>query len=212
MHGVQRTGVRFVLSNTADPARADDTSAWYDTYAAAITHPGLLVNAVRFENPTAAGTAADPRFAAIYDIAAPDPADAWPATETAPDYPSALFDDPRAQLLVPEFRGSYALVGSRTRPGGHGPLTGVYVVLSNGSNDTTRAQWAAGLLGTGQFYATDRFRLIEGAPEPAQWLELFETDSPTAASAYDDAVAALAPGPAIQSRLAGLFLPTQRTN
>jgi predicted ferric reductase len=37
MHGVERTGVRFVLSNAADPSRADEYSAWYDTYGAGIT-------------------------------------------------------------------------------------------------------------------------------------------------------------------------------
>src|SRR5260370_35154168 len=78
MYGVERTGVRFVLSNAADPSRADEYSAWYDTYGAGITHPGFLANAFRFENPGAAGNDDDPRYAAIYDIVTPDPATAWP--------------------------------------------------------------------------------------------------------------------------------------
>src|SRR5258706_577765 len=76
MHGVERTGVRFVLSNAADPSRADEYSAWYDTYGAGITRPGFLANAFRFENPSAAGNDDDPRYAAIYDIVTPDPATA----------------------------------------------------------------------------------------------------------------------------------------
>ena len=45
MYGVERTGVRFVLSNAADPSRADEYSAWYGTYGAGITRPGFLANA-----------------------------------------------------------------------------------------------------------------------------------------------------------------------
>ena len=75
MHGVERTGVRFVLSNAADPNRADEYSAWYDTYGAGITRPGFLANAFRFENPSAAGNDDDPRYAAIYDIVTPEEAD-----------------------------------------------------------------------------------------------------------------------------------------
>jgi hypothetical protein len=51
MHETRRTGVRFVLTNPSDPGRLDDFSDWYDTYAAALTVPGYLANAFRFENP-----------------------------------------------------------------------------------------------------------------------------------------------------------------
>jgi hypothetical protein len=212
MYGVKRTGVRLVLSNTADPARADDTTAWYNTYAAAITHPSLLVNAHRFENVTAAGTATDPRYAEIYDIATPDPADAWPATQALPDYPTSLFDDPRSQLVVPELRGSWALVGTRERPGDQGPLTGIYVVGSNGADDTARAKRATELMRTGIFYVATRFRLIEGFPEATQWLEIFETDAadPVAAMRTATASPAAQPDPAVKQRFACLFLPTEK--
>jgi hypothetical protein len=70
-HPRERTGVRLVLTNAADPSRADDYSAWYDDYEHAIIRPGLLANAFRFENPNAAGTPTDPRYAAIYDIVSP---------------------------------------------------------------------------------------------------------------------------------------------
>jgi len=55
-HPRERTGARLVLTNVTDPGRADDYSAWYDDYENAIIRPGLLANAFRFENPTAAGT------------------------------------------------------------------------------------------------------------------------------------------------------------
>ena len=75
-HPRARTGIRLVLTNAADPSRADAYSAWYDDYERAIIRPGLLANAFRFENANAAGTASDPRFAAVYDIVTPDPASA----------------------------------------------------------------------------------------------------------------------------------------
>jgi len=54
MHETRRTGVRFVLTNPSDPGRLDDFSDWYDTYAAALTVPGYLANAFRFETLTPA--------------------------------------------------------------------------------------------------------------------------------------------------------------
>jgi hypothetical protein len=59
----ERTGARFVLTNVTDPSRADDYSAWYDDYERAIIRPGLVAKVFRFENPDAAGTETDPRYA-----------------------------------------------------------------------------------------------------------------------------------------------------
>jgi hypothetical protein len=174
-HPRERTGVRLVLTNTADVNQTDDYSAWYDDYERAIIRPGVIANAFRFENPSAAGTETDPRYAALYDIVSPDPASAWPDTESSPDYPSYLFGDPRSRLVVPAFRASYALTGSL---GIDDPrvLSGVHIILSDGGTDAVRAQRAAALLETGVFYSASRFRIIEGSPEPPAWLEIFETD------------------------------------
>src|SRR6266446_2756695 len=159
MYGVERTGVRFVLSNAADPSRADEYSAWYDTYGAGITHPGFLANAFRFENPGAAGND----------------------------------DDPRSALVVPALRASYALIGSLETPGAHGALTGAYIVLTDGADEASRERWAAAVLETGLFYAASRFRIIEGSPDPPDWLEVFETDQQDPLTAYARSLEALAP-------------------
>ena len=119
----RRTGVRFVLTSVSDSSRPDDFADWYDTYAAALTVPGYLANAFRFENPDATAGQDRPRFATIYDIVTSDPATAWPDTEHSAGYPTRLFSDQRAKLVAPVLRASYALVGTQTRPGGHGPLT-----------------------------------------------------------------------------------------
>jgi hypothetical protein len=184
-----RTGVRLVLTNAADLNRTDDYSAWYDDYERAIIRPGVLANAFRFENPRAAGTETDPRYAALYDIVSPDPASAWPDTENSPDYPSYLFDDPRSRLVVPALRASYALTGEAEIDDDQRVLTGVYINLSDGGSDTVRAHRAAALLETGFFYAASRFRVIEGSPEPPTWLEIFETDVQDPLTAYARAFA-----------------------
>jgi predicted dinucleotide-binding enzyme len=205
MHPSSRTGVRFVLTNPSDPSRLDDFTDWYDTYSAAITVPGYLANDIHFENPDANGENNSPRYATIYDIVAPDPATAWPDTEHSPAYPTRLFSDPRAALVSPALRASYALVGSQLQPGQHGPLTGIHVILSNGGDDTERQHREAQILQTGLFYSAARFRIIEGSPEPAEWLEVFETDDPDPLHAYPRATRHTPPAPQIQPQLSQSF-------
>ena len=205
MHPGRRTGVRFVLTNPSDPSRLDEFSDWYDTYSAALTVPGYLANDVHFENPDASGEGNSPRYATIYDIVSPDPATAWPDTEHSAAYPAHLFSDPRAKLVSPALRASYALVGSQLQPGPHGPLTGVHVILSNGSGDTERQQREAQILHTGLFYSAARFRLIEGSPEPAEWLEVFETGDPDPLHAYSRVTSHTPPIPQIQPQLSQSF-------
>jgi predicted dinucleotide-binding enzyme len=183
-HPTTRTGVRFVLTNPSDPSRLNEFNDWYETYSKAITVPGYLANDFHFENPDAGGGKNSPRYATIYDIVSPDPATAWQGTEASPSYPTYLFSDPRATLVSPALRASYALVRSQRRPGQHGPLTGIHVILSNGSGDTERQRREADVLQGGLFYSAARFRIIEGSPEPAEWLEVFETDDPDPLHTY----------------------------
>jgi predicted dinucleotide-binding enzyme len=205
MHPSSRTGVRLVLTNPSDPSRLNEFNGWYDTYSAAITVPGYLANDIHFENPDASGEPNSPRYATIYDIVAPDPATAWPDTEHSPAYPAQLFSDPRATLVSPALRASYALVGSQLQPGPHGPLTGIHVILSNGSSDTERQHREAQILQTGRFYSAARFRLIEGSPDPAEWLEIFETDNPDPLHTYPQATRHTPPAPQIQPQLSQSF-------
>ena len=205
MHPSSRTGVRLVLSNPSDPSRLDEFSDWYGTYSAALTVPGYLASDVHFENPDASGERNSPRYATTYDIVTPDPATAWPDTEHSPAYPTRMFSDPRAKLVSPALRASYALVGSQPRPGQHGPLTGIHVILSDGGDDTGRQQQEARLLQTGLFYSAARFRIIEGSPEPAEWLEVLETDVPDPLHAYPQATSHTPPAPQIQPQLSQSF-------
>jgi 8-hydroxy-5-deazaflavin:NADPH oxidoreductase len=205
MHPGSRTGVRFVLANPSDPSRLDEFNDWYDTYSAAITVPGYLANDIHFENPDAGGEGSSPRYATIYDIVSPDPATAWPDTEQSPAYPTHLFGDPRASLVSPALRASYALVGSQLHLGQHGPLTGIHVILSNGGDDTERQQREEQVLQTGLFYSAARFRIIEGSPAPAEWLEVFETDDPDPLHVYPRSTSHAPPATQIQPQLSQSF-------
>jgi hypothetical protein len=205
MHPSSRTGVRLVLANPSDPSRLDEFNDWYDTYSAAITVPGYLANDIHFENPDAGGKGNSPRYATIYDIVSPDPATAWPDTEHSPAYPTHLFSDPRASLVSPALRASYALVGSQLHLGQHGPLTGIHVILSNGGDDTERQQREEQILQTGLFYSAARFRIIEGSPAPAEWLEVFETDDPDPLHAYPRSTSHAPPASQIQRQLSQSF-------
>jgi hypothetical protein len=167
-----------------DPSHTDDYSAWYDDYENAIIRPGVIANALRFENPEADGNETDPRYAAIYDLVTPDPASAWPASENSPDYPVHLFADPRSKLVAPALRGSYAMTGSMEIRNDERTLTGVHIILSDAGNDAVREQRAAAVLDTGFFYAVSRFRIIEGSPDPPAWLEIFETGLRDPLTAY----------------------------
>ncbi|MCW2893034.1 MAG: hypothetical protein JWO75_2523 [Actinomycetia bacterium] len=205
MHPTSRTGVRFVLANPSDPSRLDEFNDWYDTYSAAITVPGYLANDVHFENPDAGGQGNTPRYATTYDIFSPDPATAWPDTEHSPAYPTHLFSDPRAKLVSPALRASYALVASQLQPGQRGPLTGIHVILSTNGGDTERQHQEAQILQTGSFYSAARFRIIEGSPEPAEWLEVFETDDPDPLHTYKRVTSHTLPAPQIQPQLSESF-------
>jgi hypothetical protein len=222
MYGVDRTGVRFVLSSVTEVSRKADQDAWYDMYAAALTIPGFLINAFRFDNTAMPGTADEPQQVAIYDIVTPDPATAWPDTEGWVGYPNEMYNDPRAPLVSGSLRGSFRHVGSLAKPVGHGELTGVHFVLSDGADDAAREAWASEVLDAGLFYAASRFTHIHipsdaetivmgqrlSFPEPAKWLEVFETDSDDPLTAYQRTLAKIAPkrpAPEIEQRHGGSY-------
>jgi predicted dinucleotide-binding enzyme len=178
-HPSSRTGVRFVLANPSDPSRLDEFNDWYDTYSEAITVPGYLANDIRFENPDASGEGSSPRYATIYDIVSADPATGWPDTEQSLAYPTHLFSDPRAMLVSPALRASYALVGSQLQPGQHGPLTGIHVILSDGGGDTERQHREAQILQTGLFYSAADSGSSKDPPSPHNGSRYSRPTTPT---------------------------------
>jgi hypothetical protein len=97
------------------------------------------------------------------------------------------------------------LSAAQLQPGPHGPLTGIHIILSNGGGDTERQHREAQILQTGLFYSAARFRIIEGSPEPAEWLEVFETDDPDPLHAYQRAASHTPPAPQIRPQLSESF-------
>ncbi|HEX3514163.1 MAG TPA: hypothetical protein VHT26_09210, partial [Trebonia sp.] len=55
------------------------------------------------------------------------------------------------------------------------------------------------------FCSAARFRIIEGSPEPAEWLEVFETDDPDPLHAYPRATSDTPPAPQTQAQLSQSF-------
>jgi hypothetical protein len=68
---------------------------------------------------------------------------------------------------------------------------------SSASTALTAEHREAQILQTGLFYSAARFRLIEGSPDPAGWLEVFETDDPDPLHAYPRAASHTLPAPQI---------------
>jgi hypothetical protein len=90
---------------------------------------------------------------------------------------------------------------------------GAYILLSDGSDEASREGWAAAVLQTRLFCAASRFRLQEGLPGAPQWLEVFETVQADPVTAYQRALAALAPrlpAAGVRRRSAGCLRRTSR--
>ena len=196
-----RTGVRFVLANCTDSAHAAEYNAWYDAYAADCTRPGLLVNAIRFENPGAAGTDGDPTYMALYDIVTADPATAWPATFK---HPARLRADTASEYASTAFRSTYALAGERMAAAPRRARTGATVVLTDRSDAEGQQSWAEAILATGLFQSAAWCRLVEGSPVPPEWLLVLETAEEDPLTVYERALTASA-ADAPEHRYAGSF-------
>jgi hypothetical protein len=169
------TAVRFVLSNCAEPGREAELDEWYDAYAADCTRPGLLVNALRYENREAAGDDADPRYAAVYDVVG-DPERAWPETK---DHPSREFHS-SSSLLSVALRATYRRI-EPIFPVGSTPLPeSITIVL--GDADEGIAEFMRDVVAQGLATRATRYELVEGSPAPPQYLELYERDGPDAPS------------------------------
>src|ERR1700759_5495762 len=152
------TGVRFVLSDCAEPGREDELNEWYDAYAADCTRPGLLVNALRYERVGGEGA----RYAAVYDIVG-DTDTAWPETK---EHPSRQFHT-SSPLLQVALRATYRRI-EPIAPVGDEPLPQAITIVLSDAEPATGA--AAG--------PVTRYGLVEGQPAPPRFLEIHESRTP----------------------------------
>jgi hypothetical protein len=161
------TGVRFVLGDCTQPGREAELNEWYDAYAADCTRPGLLVNAVRYENRGAQG----PRYAAVYDMVVPDPENAWPQTQ---HHPAREFHT-RSPLLSVVLKSTYRRV-EPILPIGDTPLPeAIAIVLGDEAGAPERMRDA---VARGAATRATRYTLVEGEPSPPRYLEIYESDRP----------------------------------
>lgn len=197
--GVERTGVRLVLSNCTEAAQLGEHNKWYDAYGADCTKPGLFANAIRFENPEAAGTDDDPRFLTVYDIVTPDPAVAWPQTAVHQHH---LYPDIPGFISI-VLAGTYAVAGS-VGASGYAATTGMTVVLTD-ADESAMEPFAGAMMETGIFAGATRFTFVEGFPgEPPRHLVMLGTTGADPLSAYAGARNAAGTMPS-QVRHAGSF-------
>ena len=166
------TGIRLVLADCADPARASEFNAWYDRYARDCVRPGLLRTAARFDARVGA-----PRYLALYETGLPDPLGAWLDTF---EHPARRHAHDRNELLATALRASYALVAAVPEPDGSplsGPITiafsDAHEAVGSISRDAWRAHLLAGLIATGGQRAAS-FELIDGSPAPPRFVEVYD--------------------------------------
>jgi hypothetical protein len=191
------TGVRFVLSNCAEPGREAELDEWYDAYAADCTRPGLLVNALRYVDRDAAGTDEQPRYAAVYDIVVPDVERAWPETK---DHPSREFHS-SSPLLSVALRASYRRI-EPVFPVGSAPLPQAITIVLGDDAGEGIAEFMLHVVAKGLATRATRYELVEGSPSPPRYLELYEWDGPDAPSLP------LSDRPAAATRLVGSYTRT----
>lgn len=153
------SGVRFVLSDCAEPGREAELNEWYDAYAADCTRPGLLVNALRYESTGGEG----PRYAAVYDIVG-DAETAWPETK---DHPSRQFHT-SSPLLDVALRATYRRI-EPIDPVGDEPLPQAITIVLSESDERPDPAGAS---------RVTRYELVEGQPDPPRFLEIHESRTP----------------------------------
>lgn len=198
--GDKQRGIRIAVLNCTDSSRVGELQAWYDTYAAQCTMPGLFTTALRYENPHVSGTPDDPGFLSLYDILAPDLATAWPETEV---HMKSLYRDYPDYISV-VMAGTYGLVSSTDVSDRKEAPAGVFVLLSDAGEAVLR-EFTSKALESGPCTKASLYSFVEGFPdEPGQHMLVLETsatDPVTALKEVHELAASVRP----EVRLAGSF-------
>jgi hypothetical protein len=211
MHETRRTGVRFVLTNPSDPGRLDDFTDWYDTYAEALTVPATspTPSISRTPTPPPGRTARATRRSTTSSPPTPRRPGPTPSTRptTRPTCSATRAPGWSRRHSAPPTPSSDPRPGRASTAG-----PGIHVILSNGGDDTGRQHREAQVLQTGLFYSAARFRIIEGSPEPAEWLEVFETDARDPLDTFAQAPSDTPSTPAIEAVLSESFRLVSTSN
>jgi hypothetical protein len=192
-----RSGVRFVLSRSADPACEAEFNRWYDGYIVETIEPGHLINGGRYVDVARDPTGERAPYVAVYDIVMGDPGRAWPLTTEHFGADAAHMLSP---LLVVPYRATYATLAT-TRDGYAVDPAGLAVTLSDPAPGVSRdeaAHWLRAALGD----AATLLEIVDGSPDPPRFLELRDLAAPPAVPVADvgDRRAAV-----LRTRLSGTY-------
>ncbi len=184
MQGRNLTGIAFVLGNSSDPAKDAELNKWYvEMHIPDVTGPGIFPLCTRFESPEAKGGPESPKLLAIYETTRPDPAASWLENRT---HTAKLRDMGR---ISPHMKSTMVGVFKRTGVfGAYGKkkTSGILFVLTDCSDPAREAEFSKwydqvhvpDVLGTGLYFAAERFvNTNPGAGQP-KFLALYETDLP----------------------------------
>jgi hypothetical protein len=185
------TGVRLVLASCTDPARDREFNAWYDEYAASLTAPGYFADASRYRALQTGAAVDRPTYASLYSIRMADPAVAWPQTH---QWFESRGGHPLSPLLKVAFRATYAhLAGPADNPA----WASLGVRLADGPTasdhacESWLASYASVVAETRTGLELTAYRIVDGAPDPPQFLELYRARTHSAAKAYQELQAGL---------------------
>ncbi len=184
------TGIVFSLRNPKDPAKARELNDWVvKVHYREVLEPGILVGAMRLENPEATGDAKSPRFLTMYKTNRSDPAAAW--TEHT-SHNARLRDQGLITQVSPQLSSVMLGVFKRIR----GPQTinegtetrGILAVLfdcrTGGWEEWCDEVHVPEVLAAGPYHTATRYENTGLHPNQPLYLTIYETD-------WDDPVGAL---------------------
>jgi hypothetical protein len=185
--------VRVVLASCADPVRDREFNEWYDAYASALTEPGYLADATRYrEAPGASGPdRVGPCYAALYRIAGPDPAAAWPSTQS---WFASRGGHPLSPLLRVAFRATYALLAGPDQVDTRSSIALVFSGAVDGAEPECEEWFGSNALELPAAAAgieVSVYRLVEGAPDPPLFLEVYQVGGENSAESFHELQARL---------------------
>jgi hypothetical protein len=189
------TGVRLVLANCTDAARDDEFNAWYDEYATSLAQPGFFVDAARYRDASAESDGDRPTYVSIYGIEMDDPGAAWPMTYA---WWEERGGHPLTPLLQVLYRATYERLAG-PGPGTQWPELALRLTDAEpGREQEAEAFYRA--VEPSADRALTVYKLVDGSPDPPQFLELLGSAVP----AEQDAFGGSAAGP-LRERSRGFF-------
>ena len=182
MGGRLPKGILLVLANCANPAREQAMNEWYnDVHIPDVTGSGLFGNARRYVNPSAKGTAEDPKYLATYETDREDVAEAWAENYALRSQWRPKPDDiPLAPTMLQTFKPTGKIAKAPTDKQARGLL----VSLADCSDPAKEAEYnrwcdeehVPDIMATGSYWSGTRY--VNTSPETShpRYLVIYESE------------------------------------